>query len=320
VTQAARSAAGSAPISFVELRMDAGSPVGQVAAGGKLLKLDAASGAVLVGPDKAGPARLPPAGNRPSLRNTMKNIHRMTAYGDAATVLFFVLGLILLTTVATGLWFYLKLMTARAKLDRGGLFWFGGGAWRTAHRSLAVAASFCLLWVAVTGVLCSIGSLGVSYYRTITHGKRPGLTVDMSSPLSDAELAPMLATTLASQRAAHPDQPIKVVRLRYFAGMPQGVVVYGGPQDTRQAAFDTRTGGVAPLTAANYPFTGQTFGWQGDQILKGLHRGDFIGLPGRWVSLATGLSLLFLSVSGAVMYLDLWNRRRRSGRPALFWR
>ena len=129
----------------------------------------------------------------------------------------------------------------------------------------------------------------------------------------------MLHTTLASIARLAPGAPIKIIRLRYFAGMPQGVVVYGGPDDTRQMAIDTATGGVALLSGPGYPPTGQPYGWQTDQILKRIHRGDFFGMTGRWFSLLTGLSLLFLSVSGAVMYLDMWRRRRKAGRSGLFW-
>jgi uncharacterized iron-regulated membrane protein len=65
--------------------------------------------------------------------------------------------------------------------------------------------------------------------------------------------------------------------------------------------------------------TGQPFGWEEDQIAKQIHRGDFIGMSGRWMSLIAGISMLFLSISGAVMYCDLWRARRRAGRHGLFW-
>ncbi len=309
VIRSARTVAGTAPVSFIELRMLEGRPVGQVAALGKLLRFDALSGAVLADLQTAPPARLPPAGNRASLRNTAKNIHRMTAYGNTATIVFFVLGVALCVMVVSGLILYFRLWAARARLGRGAIAWFAGGWWRTLHRACAIGASMCLAWVALTGLLCAAGSLGVAYYRVQTHGLRPGLTADVSAPLPDAQLASMLNTTLAAYRGAGATGAIKVVRLRYFAGMPQGVIVHGEP-DTRQLAFNTITGQEASLSGAAYPRTGQTFGWQGDQILKRMHRGDFIGLPGRWISFITGIALLFLSASGAVLYLEVWNRKR----------
>ena len=128
----------------------------------------------------------------------------------------------------------------------------------------------------------------------------------------------MLHATLTAFRAADAADPIKAVRLRYFAGMPQGLVISGG-RATQQFAFDTATGRKAPLWTPAYPVTGQPFGWQWDQTVKGIHRGDAFGLTSRWMSLLSGLSLLFMCVSGAANYLELWNRRRKAGSAGLFW-
>ena len=318
VVQAARQVTGGAPLAFVELRMKDARPVGRVASDGKLLSFDAASGAVLVGPADAPKLKLPPGGGRPALRNTVKNIHRMTAYGDIGAFSFMAVAVIMCAMVVSGLVLYFRLLSARLKMDRPGLFWSAGGWWRTAHRGVAIAASLLLTVVVFTGTALAFNDIGVSYYRISHHGARPGMTADVSKPLTDAELPAMLHTTVTAFRAAHPSTPIKVLRLRYFAGMPQGVIVSGG-EETRQFPFNAATGRVAPLWARGYPVTGQPFGWQWDQIAKGIHRGDFIGLPGRWMSLLTGLSLLFLCVSGAANYFELWNKRRKAGRLGLFW-
>jgi len=58
--------------------------------------------------------------------------------------------------------------------------------------------------------------------------------------------------------------------------------------------------------------------------MKNLHRGDFLGLPGSYVSghfmaLLAGLSLQYLSISGLVLYFRMWNGRRKSGKLKLFW-
>ena len=318
ITRSARGAAGPAPLNFIELRMKDGQPVGQVASDGKLLRFDAVTGAVLVGPADAPKLKLPPGGGRPALRNTVKNIHRMTAYGDLGALAFMFVALILCAMVISGLILYFRLLAARMRMERPGIFWSAGGWWRTAHRSVAIAASLFVTVVVFTGAALALNDIGVSYYRLSHHGQRPGMTSDASKPLADAELAPMLHTTLAAFRKALPDTPVKAVRLRYFAGMPQGVVISGGPS-TRQLAFNAATGRKAPLWAKGYPVTGQPFGWQWDQVAKGIHRGDFIGLPGRWMSLLTGLSILFLCISGAANYFELWNKRRRAGKLGLFW-
>ena len=318
VVKAARGAVAGAPLNFVELRMRDGKPVGQVASRGRLLRFDATSGAVLVGPAAAPKLTLPPGGGQPALRNTFKNIHRMTAYGDVGAAVFFLVALVMCAMLCTGLVLYVRLLRARVRMGRPGPFWSAGGVWRSLHRGVAGAASLFLLVVVLTGAICAFGDLAVSWYRVSHHGTRPGMTADVSSPLSDAELPGMLHTTLAAYHAAMPATPIKVVRLRYFAGMPQGVIVTGGPE-TLQRAYNAATGAVAPLSGPGYPVTGQPFGWQADQMIKGIHRGDAFGMTGRWLSLMTGLSLLFLCVSGAATYVQLWNQRRRAGRPGLFW-
>ena len=301
--------------------MAGGRPVGQVAAQGKLLRVDAVTGAVLVGPDAAAHLSLPPQGGpegKTSLRGRVKDIHRMLAYGDPGVLAYAIIALTLCTMLFTGLMQYFRLLSARSRMGRPGPFWTAGGWWRTAHRMIAVAASIFLVAIVFSGTLLAMASVGISIYKWTHNGLRPGLTADVSSPLTDAELTPMLHTTLAAYRAVSPTAPIRVLRLRYFAGMPQGVIVTGGEVAT-QLAFNTATGRLASLTEPGYPATGQPFGWQWDQTVKNIHRGDFIGLPGRFISLFTGLSLLFLTVSGTAMYFDLWNKRRKAGRHGLFW-
>ena len=101
--------------------------------------------------------------------------------------------------------------------------------------------------------------------------------------------------------------------------MQQGVVIIGLGNDTQQVVFNAGTGRRVSLTEPGYPPTGFPFGWQAHQTAKQIHRGSYIGLSGRWMDLLGGLAIIYLSVSGVVMYVDMWNRRRRGGRPALLW-
>jgi uncharacterized iron-regulated membrane protein len=318
VLSSARTIAAGAPLRFVEFRVVDGASIGQVASEGRLLRFDATTGAVLAGPDTATGLVLPPVGDGPSFRITLKNIHRMVAYGFYAPFFFVAVGLTLCVAVVSGLALYLRLMSARAQMGRRSPYWSAGGRWRTLHRSVAISAAMFLVVVVFSGTVLAIGTAGVRVFQLIHHG-RPGLTEDVSSPLSDTNLASMLHATLAAYRRVAPGEPIKVIRLRYFAGIPQGVVVGGEGEHTRQVAFETATGRVASLSGPTYPATGQPFGWQVSQTFKGIHSGDFLGLAGRFISLLTGLSLLFLAVSGAATYLDLWSKRRKLGRRGLFW-
>jgi uncharacterized iron-regulated membrane protein len=160
--------------------------------------------------------------------------------------------------------------------------------------------------------------VGVNISQAMHGGKRPGLTADVSSPLTDAQAADMLRVTLTAYRAADPEGGVRVIRLRWFAGVPQGVIVTGD-REARQVAFDAVTGRPSSDTGPGYPRTDMPFGWRVDQIAKQIHRGDFFGPAGRWVDVAAGLALLYLCVSGGWIYLDLWRKRRRIGRHGLFW-
>lgn len=316
VLRSARQAGGGQPWRFVELRLAGSKPVGRVMAGDRLMQFDATNGARLedVAVDH-------PKGPQPSLHRTAKNWHRLFALGDWMLWLNALAGIGLFAMVVTGLWLYLQLWRGRARLGRRTPFWSAGGWLRTSHRSISLVAAFLLLFVSITGTLLSIDSFALQIYRTaFAHGRFPaGMTADYSSPLAEAALPEMLGVTLAAYRREQAERPIKAVRLRTFAGYPQGVVIAGGT-DTAQLVFNASTGRHMSMTEAGYPYTGFPTGWELHELLKRIHRGDAFGLPGRFLDLFAGLSLVFLTSSGLWMYLDLWRRRRRAGRTALFWR
>ncbi|MGC3982978.1 MAG: PepSY-associated TM helix domain-containing protein [Steroidobacteraceae bacterium] len=55
-----------------------------------------------------------------------------------------------------------------------------------------------------------------------------------------------------------------------------------------------------------------------DQIKK-WHRGNIIGVTGIFIGFFTGIALLLMSISGLILYAQMWSMRRNSGRPALVW-
>jgi uncharacterized iron-regulated membrane protein len=111
---------------------------------------------------------------------------------------------------------------------------------------------------------------------------------------------------------------MRVVRLRWYGAMPQGAVVTG-ESTARQLVYEATSGRRVSETEPGYPPVGFPFGWQAHQTAKAIHRGSMFGLSGRFMDLFAGLSMIYLSVSGIVMYADLWNRRRRLGRSGLIW-
>ena len=314
ILKARHAAIGDAPVSFAELRMAGRKPVGQLLSRGLVYRFDAATGAMLGAPVKF---VLPPL-STPSLRNTIKDFHRLRVISQWALIADALGGALIAAMIFTGVAVYLKLLKPRRRSGRSNLFWVAGGWWRTLHRAIGLVAALFLSIIALSGLVLSTSSVGVAINSSLHDGKRPGLTADVSAPLSDAELPAMLHTTLAAFYLANPGHPVKVVRLRSFAGMKQGIVIAGG-DETVQRAFNAVTGRPVSETEPGYPGTDMTYGWQIDQIAKQIHRGDYIGLSGRWIDLLCGLSLLYLSISGAVIYFELWNRRRKMGRPRFLW-
>jgi hypothetical protein len=229
--------------------------------------------------------------------------------------------------IVTGIVLYFQLLRTRKRAGLNHVFWSAGGWWRSTHRAVSILAAVFLLVVSISGTLLSLDTVALGIYgMTHTNAGRysrfpVGMIGDLSSPLPDAKLPAMLSTTISSFNAAKGDLPIKVLRLRYFAGMPQGLIISGGAtaDDTKQIVFNTDTGKTASMTEPSYPYQGFPFGWEEHEFMKQIHRGDALGIPGRLMDLFAGLSLIFLSASGLVMYVDLLRRRIRGGRKQLFW-
>ncbi len=313
VLKSARAAVGSSPLQYLELRVVDGKPVGQIDSGGTVLRFDAVTGAFL------GKISVVHEDSTPdSERNTVKHLHRMTEFGNWALWINVIVGTGLAILIVTGVWMYSKLFASRALIQRRSPFWSSGGWWRTLHRGISIVAALFLSVVMLSGTWLAVESLYFGYYIT-SHKQVPGAArVDSSSPLPDASVPAMLRTTLGTYQAHMPNTPARVIRLRLFGGMPQGVIVTG-EEEARQLVFNAATGRRASETEPGYPVTGFPFGWQAHQVAKSVHRGDFFGLSGRFMDLFSGLAMIYLSISGIAMYYELWRKRRKAGRSGLVW-
>ncbi len=310
--QAGHAEFGAAPLSFIELRMADGRPVGQVKSGPDILRVDAVSGTKL-----SRAAEVMEDQSPASDRNTVKHLHRMTTFGDWALWINIAVSIALAILIVTGTIMYWQLMKGRWKLGRKAIIWSAGGVWKTLHRAFALTSAVFLVVVTLSGTWLAVESLGLAFYfkEMRASGKVMGPPPDPSSPLKDAELPAMLHTTLAAYQHLKPDIRIRVIRLRYYGGMPQGAVITDG-EEAKQYVFNAVTGRRVSETEPGYPRTPFPFGWQAHQVAKSIHRGDFFGLTGRWMDLLAGFAMIYLSVSGIVMYFDLWKKRRK----ALVWK
>jgi uncharacterized iron-regulated membrane protein len=317
--QLGRTAAPDADLRLVELRTYDGKIVAHTLMNRRQIALDLATGEPL--PDGALP--LPPLPNAfTSPRQDFKALHRFNFLGRAATVPDILAGLAFLVLLVTGTIHYLRVYRQRRHLGRHHLFWHGGGGWwRTLHRWASIISIIVVVSLSITGTLLAINSVGVPIHQWLHPRHRaPGaFEGDVSSPLRDSELSAMTQATLTAFHKAKPGVGIKVLRLRYFAGYPQGIVV-ADDGDTTQLVYNTATGASMGLSEKGYPDLGFPFGWEWNQRLKRIHRGDILGMSGRWTVTLSALCVVYLSISGIVLYYQAWMRRYRSGRRALLWK
>ncbi len=108
----------------------------------------------------------------------------------------------------------------------------------------------------------------------------------------------MTATTMTSMKEQHPDQLIKAIRLRIYGQVKEGVVIGTDGDVTNQFVFNADTGAPDSLTEQGYPMANFPFGVQVHENMKHFHSGAMFGVSTRVMSLLSGFSLTFLSISG----------------------
>jgi uncharacterized iron-regulated membrane protein len=316
--QLGRAAAPGADLRLVELRSYVGKVAGHAQLNDRHLAFDVDTGAAL--PDAALPT--PPLPQEfTSPRQVFKALHRFNFLGPTATVPDVIAGPAILVLIVTGFIYYMRIYLRRRQINKTSPFWRGGGLWRDLHRWLSIVSVIVIVTLSVTGTLLAINSVGVSVHEWIhpRNGGRNPFEGDYSTPLRDAELASMTRATLVAFGRENPDTGIKVLRLRYFSGFAQGIVV-AADRDTTQYVYNMATGAAMGLSEKGYPEMGFPFGWDWNQRLKRIHRGDVAGMSGRWIVAVSGLALAYLSISGLVLYYQAWMRRYRTGRRALLWK
>jgi len=315
---AARTALGAKPIDYIEFRMAGATPVGQVGVDQGHLSIDPSTGTVI------GHVKVDHHDDESpiSARNDFKHLHRMTAFGNWALLINVLVAIGLGTLIVTGVGIWLKLYRARRTIGSTGIFWSAGGMWRSVHRATSIIAAAWLSIVVLSGAWLAFESLylgiAVTFHLVPLPPPMPVNEYSLSAA-EDTHLRSMLDVTLAAAQRDAADEPIKVVRLRKFADYEQGIVVTGGPT-SRQLVYNARTGAAMTTTEAGYPAMPLPFGWEAHQTAKRIHRGDYFGLTGRWMDLLSGFAMIYLSISGIVMYATMWRKRRETGRKALVWK
>ncbi|MFT4075748.1 MAG: PepSY-associated TM helix domain-containing protein [Asticcacaulis sp.] len=280
---------GKSESRFVELRMSGNRPVGQIGIGEKVLAFDAVTGAPVAEVD------IDPPADVSSLRESTKQWHRFWSRPNAWGVwLELACGLILWAMIISGLAIYFRLLKTRTAQGTRHGFWRTDGTLHALHRSVATVAAIFLVFQAASGTWLAFESVWHNF-SNFRHG-------DVASPVNLLDAPHLAEVTLKAFREAEPQTPIKVIRLRTYAGMKQGVVI-AGRLPTRQFVYNAETGQPAGLSEPGYPSSGFPFGTAVHEAVKHFHSGHMFGLPTSLMNLFAGLSLIFLSISGGFLYL-----------------
>jgi hypothetical protein len=129
-----------------------------------------------------------------------------------------------------------------------------------------------------------------------------------------------LASGISAALAAVGDMPVASVELRMVGTTARLQLAQASGERSTMRRFHADTG--APISADSDD--GDASARAAPNVvrrnnLKAWHRGNVAGLPGQFIGLLAGLTLIVLSVTGIFVYFQLWNARRRTGRRAFFW-
>lgn len=185
---------------------------------------------------------------------------------------------------------------------------------RRYHRWASTGAMVVLAWVSGTGAGLGI-DIWLSGRVRLEHKAATG-------PMPRAQIGAWVesALRLASPAGAHPFDNAQLALWMTASGPRATVTIQQDKVTPRQVIeIDPVAGRI--LSSKMVPVEAPKPAWrvQLHHLLKDMHRGSIIGLPGRLLSLIAGLSFIFLAGSGLWLFIDIWLKRRRSGRPGLFW-
>jgi hypothetical protein len=203
---------------------------------------------------------------------------------------------------------------------------------RKLHRWISTTAMMLLTWVACTGVLLAIDSMyppaglsdAVSVAQVAASVATAANTGAVAAPLDPAAVDQWLTNALQTAISSGTKPESIDVQLSMQDGQPIAQVAITG-DDARTTIVNTATGTVIKTST---PSDNRVqVAWYDDaatrvrlhDLLQDLHRGTIIGFSGQLLDILTGMSFAFLTISGAVMYFQLYLRRRQNGKQQLFW-
>jgi uncharacterized iron-regulated membrane protein len=175
-------------------------------------------------------------------------------------------------------------------------------AYRNLHRWVSLPVVLFMMFITVTGVVLSVQEMQGEGAR---NEARPALP----RPANEALLVAATAALPAVQ-AADPD--LKLQRIE-FGVSSAGTTAKFFPTNRRAPGVEVE---LASGAIKKLPPPGQSL----HGLFVTLHSGKWFGIGGLVVVLICGLALAVLSVTGLLVYIDMWRRRRGAGKHELFWR
>jgi uncharacterized iron-regulated membrane protein len=174
---------------------------------------------------------------------------------------------------------------------------------RQLHRWTSLPLILFLTLVLGTGVLLQFEEIG-------KQGESGGPPAASTSMASDDTIAAQLAKALAEARAGNPDFKPSRVELNIAEGR-QSTRLAMQPRGGPFVEIDHVTGKVKAEMKPEMPM---------HVLLIRLHTGAMMGATGVWIMLVASFILLFLAISGSVLYWQMWRNRAKAGRGRVFWK
>jgi uncharacterized iron-regulated membrane protein len=123
----------------------------------------------------------------------------------------------------------------------------------------------------------------------------------------------MLQTAWRAAHVVDTESRVTAIQLVHRDGADKALVTMGGTVP-ETLAFDAATGAATTDWSSTGVQVGNGYYADWHQFVKRLHRGDVIGhFSGRYLDITAGFALLYLVISGGVMYLQVRAQRARMG-------
>ncbi|MGC3982013.1 MAG: PepSY-associated TM helix domain-containing protein [Steroidobacteraceae bacterium] len=258
-------------------------------------------------------------------RNTLKAWHRGNIVGFPGQFLGLFTGLALITLTITGAIVYLQLWKSRRKFGKPGFFWnTRDSLWRRLHRWISIVAAAFILNIAISGSILAYSEIQLNLFLQKGIGAppypRPSPMPAVSAAALPKDVGLLLQTTYRAALADHPASSIVDLQIVMRDGLAKGLVTIGGAMPSI-LAFDAQTGASISDWAVTGKQVGNGYYADWHQAMKRIHRGDIIGsYVGRYIDIIAGVALLYLVISGVVMYVQMLQKRKQLQRGGWFWK